>query len=244
MVVVVQKARKSTLQCPFRPSILVFMPPSKGKFLLLCFTPIIVPYFLTYYVYISAIASTHPWLVQRAQLDKAESQLLEKRALEQELQQRVYQLGQKRQEALHEIQSLRQEQLQQALLNLERRIKSEFQSKQAAEIVQFQRECQAMLLSRDVEEEEEPPTKRIKTNNNMEEDNDTVMETEEGQIQETIASSSNVETSTDNVATAQEEPETSQEAKKPSQAKRKQLEVCPIVIVVMVLYTSWNDTAQ
>lgn len=177
-----------------------------------------------YYSY-SRIASRHPWLVQRAQLDKAESQLLEHRSRQEASLQKVEQLLKSRNLALQEISTLRNSQLQTSLLEMDTRLRTEFQQAQQHEQEQLQQECEA-LLSRSVpsEEDEEPPTKRMKVDSNTnEQEEKQVVESNPNQSTTTVdtaSTSSNVANTTEASATAKEE------EPKPSQLKRKQLEVC------------------
>lgn len=165
--------------------------------------------------FISHIASTHPWLVQRAQLDKAESQLVQHRARQEQYSQKVSILLQNKQEALQEISSLRTQQLQQSLENLSSQITSEFQQQQAQERAKVQAECEE-LWNTVPEEEEEPPTKRIKLDDGSIAGNDAMEEV----AVETSTSQQVDESTSSSVAAVAE-----QEEPKPSELKKKQLEV-------------------
>lgn len=168
---------------------------------------------LSFVLYYSRIASTRPWLVQRAQLDKTETQLVEFRHAQEEWQEKVEELTTARAQALEEIQTLRIQQLESALQDLEEGMRRDFLKTQQDQVTRLQRECEELLQSMPPavdDEQEEPPTKKQKVVDSLQ---DILMKEseEDGEIQESASSSA---------AQHQEQ----QEQPKPSELKKKELE--------------------
>lgn len=178
----------------------------------------------------SRIAPRQPWLVQRAQLGEAESILVEVRETQEETSARLQELQQARARALGEIKALRQQQLEQALIHVERNIRLNFRQEQARKQASLDALCEELLQQEPptieerpeqkapAVEEEEPPTKRARLeeedkNEPQEEEDleDGELGEEEGRIME------------------EEEEETLQsttsEEVKPSELKKQELEV-------------------
>ena len=178
----------------------------------------------------SRIASKQPWLIQRAQLEEAESHLMELRELQEEASARLQDLLEERAQALRKIEALRQEQLEQSLVEIERTLRQNFQQEQARKQTDLNSLCEELLQQEPptikeepehdhpTEEEEEPPAKRVKVNDDEEEKDKEEPEVEEdledGELDEEEGKFLDDET-----------PQIANEEVKSSQLKQQELEV-------------------
>ncbi len=215
----VPRLRKRSLSFQFLPSNHVCRRLWKGtlrvEIIKKC-TPKIVLQSLTL-LYCSNIASTHPWLVQRAQLDQAESEWMACQARVEEETRRVQQLTAARHSALEEIATLRQQQLERALQNSQVQQRREFAQQIKAQRLALEHQSRQLYntLPPPQEDEEEPASKKRKLEQE-EQVNDDKNETKSTENEETVP-------------TEQSEP-------KPSDAKRKQLEASLSYIESMRAY--------
>jgi multidrug efflux pump subunit AcrA (membrane-fusion protein) len=160
-------------------------------------------------------------------LGEAKSQLVELRETQEEASARLQELQQARAQALGEIEALRQEQLEQALVLVERNMRLNFRQEQARKQASLDTLCEE-LLQQDPPtildgpeqepppiEEEGPPTKRARVESEVKDEpqdeevlEDGELDEEEGQIME------------------EETPQsTMSEEVKPSHLKKQELEV-------------------
>lgn len=158
-------------------------------------------------------------MVQRAQVDQAESQLGRARNTQQELAQHVQQLQNARQCTLEEISGMEHQKLNTSLEQLQQTLQQEFVQQQQSQQVQFQQTCQQLLHSTPPsdDEDEEPPTKKLKV--------------EEGQQMEHEEETTNKTSGDATDATI-----TAAAPEKPSLLKRKQLEVLCIMSPFDTIY--------
>lgn len=108
----------------------------------------------------SRITIKQPWLVQRSQLDEAESQLANVRDTQEETWAKLQELRERRDQALRDIEDLRNEQLQKSLDEVEFQMRQQFQQEQQLKQASFENECQ-MLLNAKPPPSPSPPVTRL-----------------------------------------------------------------------------------
>ena len=180
------------------------------------------------------LAMKQPWLVQRArQLEEAESQLVELREIQEEASVRLQDLLEERAQALEKMEAaLRQERLEQSLVELERTLRQNFQQEQARKQVELNSLCEELLKQEPptvkeeseqehpTEGEEEPPAKRLKVDHDEGE-----VDKEEPKVEEELEDGELEEEKEEGQIVDDRTPCTTNNEVKLSQLKKQELEV-------------------